>query len=189
MQAPAEKLRNRLNTDSTALSKQARQEREQALEDVNNLSQAVLDLSFNAVALDQEAPIYDARCPFLGLYPFRVENRKFFFGRERLITQLQQKLAKDNFLAVFGANELTKTPLSHQSSVTNVVFSRDGYTLASGSADNKVILWDINHLNMDALLDSLMVSACNSAKDYLHNSQQVEESDRHLCDGIAKETQ
>ncbi|WP_375500553.1 hypothetical protein [uncultured Nostoc sp.] len=43
---------------------------------------------------------------------------------------------------------------------------------------------------MDALLDSLMVSTCNSAKDYLHNSQQVEEnSDRHLCDGIAKETQ
>ncbi|MDZ8223748.1 eIF2A-related protein [Nostoc sp. ChiVER01] len=104
LQPPAEKLRNLLNTDSKALSKQARQEREQALEDVNNLSQAVLDLTFNAVALDQEVPIYDARCPFLGLYPFRVENRKFFFGRERLITQLQQKLAKDNFLAVFGAS-------------------------------------------------------------------------------------
>ncbi|MDF5708528.1 MAG: CHAT domain-containing protein, partial [Nostoc sp. S4] len=104
LEPPAEKLTNLHNTDSKAMSKQAQQEREQALEDVNNLSQAVLDLSFNAVALDREPPIYDARCPFLGLYPFRVENRKFFFGRERLITQLQQKLAKDNFLAIFGAS-------------------------------------------------------------------------------------
>ncbi|MFK0729809.1 MAG: CHAT domain-containing protein [Gloeotrichia echinulata HAB0833] len=104
LEAPAEKLVSLLNTDSTALSKEFRREREQALEDVNNLCLEVLDLSFNAVALDREPPIYDASCPFLGLYPFRVENQKFFFGREGLIIQLQQKLEKDNFLAVFGAS-------------------------------------------------------------------------------------
>ncbi|WYL99259.1 MAG: hypothetical protein HEQ19_06705 [Gloeotrichia echinulata CP02] len=98
-----------LNTDSTALSKEFRREREQALEDVNNLCLEVLDLSFNAVALDREPPIYDASCPFLGLYPFRVENQKFFFGREGLIIQLQQKLEKDNFLAVFGASSSGKS--------------------------------------------------------------------------------
>ncbi|WP_181374050.1 WD40 repeat domain-containing protein [Nostoc commune] len=84
---------------------------------------------------------------------------------------------------------LLRTLIGHEAGVKTIAFSPDGYTLASGSADNKVILWDINHLNMDELLDSLMVSACNSAKDYLLNSQQVEESDRHLCDSITKETQ
>ncbi|BAY91236.1 WD-40 repeat-containing protein [Microchaete diplosiphon NIES-3275] len=111
LEVRVEKLTNLLNIDLAALSKEARQEREQALEYVNNLSVAVLDISFNAVALGQEPPIYDARCPFLGLYPFRVENQKFFFGREKLVTQLQQKLEKENFLAVFGASGSGKSSL------------------------------------------------------------------------------
>ncbi|WP_277877356.1 MULTISPECIES: hypothetical protein [Nostocaceae] len=39
-------------------------------------------------------------------------------------------------------------------------------------------MWDWN-------LDSLMVSACDLARDYLQNNSTVEESDRHLCDGIS----
>jgi WD40 repeat protein len=100
----AQKLGNSLGADITALSKAARQEREQALEEVNNLCQEILDLNFNALALGQQPPTYDARCPFLGLYPFREEDREFFFGREQLITQLQQKLSEYNFLAVLGAS-------------------------------------------------------------------------------------
>nr|MBD2222450.1 CHAT domain-containing protein [Calothrix sp. FACHB-1219] len=111
LEVRVEKLTNLLHIDLAALSKEARKEREQALEDVNNLSIAVLDISFNAVALGQEPPIYDARCPFLGLYPFRVENQKFFFGREKLVAQLQQKLEKENFLAVFGASGSGKSSL------------------------------------------------------------------------------
>ncbi|WP_138500249.1 eIF2A-related protein [Nostoc sp. PA-18-2419] len=101
---PAQKLENILGADVAALSKQARQEREQVLEEINNLCEEILDLSFNALALDQQPPIYDSRCPFRGLYPFRVENREFFFGREQLIIQLQQKLTEHNFLAVLGAS-------------------------------------------------------------------------------------
>jgi energy-coupling factor transporter ATP-binding protein EcfA2 len=45
------------------------------------------------------------------LYPFRVENREFFFGREELIAQLQQKLSEHNFLAVLGASGSGKSSL------------------------------------------------------------------------------
>ncbi|OCQ99801.1 hypothetical protein BCD64_01570 [Nostoc sp. MBR 210] len=101
---PSQKLTDTFGTDITTLSPQAKQEREQALIEVNNLALEVLDLSFNAVALNKQLPAYDSRCPFLGLYPFRQQNREFFFGREQLITQLQQKLAEHNFLAVLGAS-------------------------------------------------------------------------------------
>jgi hypothetical protein len=42
-----------------------------------------------------------------------------------------------------------------------------------------VILWDWN-------LDSLMMNACNWARDYLQNSAEVEESDKHICDDFGK---
>ncbi|MBD2593023.1 CHAT domain-containing protein [Nostoc spongiaeforme FACHB-130] len=101
---PSQKLTDTFGTDITTLSPQTKQEREQALIEVNNLALEVLDLSFNAVALNKQLPAYDSRCPFLGLYPFRQQNREFFFGREQLITQLQQKLSEHNFLAVLGAS-------------------------------------------------------------------------------------
>ena len=55
------------------------------LEEVNKLCGEVLDLSFNALALGQEPPVYDDRRPFRGLYPFKFEDREFFFGREKLV--------------------------------------------------------------------------------------------------------
>ncbi|MFN6445887.1 MAG: eIF2A-related protein [Nostoc sp. DedSLP05] len=111
LQEPAQKLANVLNTNTTALSKETQQERSQALQEVNNLCQEVLDLTFNALALAEQPPVYDALCPFLGLYPFRIKDRKFFFGREKLIKQLQQQLATHNFLAVFGASGSGKSSM------------------------------------------------------------------------------
>ncbi|NMF61720.1 nSTAND1 domain-containing NTPase [Brasilonema octagenarum] len=104
-------LKNTLGADATALSKEVLKEREQTLEEVNNLCEEIVDLNFNALALGQQPPIYDSRCPFLGLYPFRVENREFFFGREELIAQLQQKLTEHNFLAVLGGSGSGKSSL------------------------------------------------------------------------------
>ncbi len=101
---PAQKLENILGTDVAALSKEALKEREQVLAEINNFCEEILDLNFHALALDKQPPNYDSRCPFRGLYPFRVENREFFFGREQLIVQLQQKLSEHNFLAVLGAS-------------------------------------------------------------------------------------
>ena len=45
------------------------QERDDALDAVSNICDEALDLSFNALALGQNPPAYDARCPFRGLYP------------------------------------------------------------------------------------------------------------------------
>ncbi|MBD2494311.1 SUMF1/EgtB/PvdO family nonheme iron enzyme [Nostoc sp. FACHB-280] len=93
-------LNRTLNTET----KEALQEQQQALDAINTICSEVLDLSFPALALGKEPPAYDSRCPFRGLYPFRLEDREFFFGREQLIAQLQEKLAQDNFLPVLGAS-------------------------------------------------------------------------------------
>ena len=42
----------------------------------------VTDISFRAICLGQNPPLYDSRPPFLGLFAFRPEDREFFFGRD-----------------------------------------------------------------------------------------------------------
>ncbi len=82
----------------------ARQQHQQAIDELNLLSSQVLEISFEALAaLDKKPPEYDAECPFPGLSSFRKQKyHKFFFGRELLVAELQQALSKDNFLAVLG---------------------------------------------------------------------------------------
>ncbi|AFY66272.1 CHAT domain-containing protein [Geitlerinema sp. PCC 7407] len=96
----AEKLNNVRGADSQA----ARNERRQALDELDNICDQVLDLSFDALAaLGKEPPEYKAECPFPGLYSFGDKKyHKFFFGRDELIKELQEELEKDNFLAVIG---------------------------------------------------------------------------------------
>jgi hypothetical protein len=104
-------LRGTLGADAAGLSKAARENREMALTEANNLCAEALDLSFHALALGQEPPAYDERCPFRGLYPFRVEDREFFFGRETLVARLLERLAETSFLAVLGPSGSGKSSL------------------------------------------------------------------------------
>jgi WD40 repeat protein len=104
-------VRATLGADTEALSTTLRQERQQSLAEVNALCGEALDLSFNALALGQEPPAYDGRCPFRGLYPFHSADREFFFGRETLIVQLQQRLTEYPFLAVLGPSGSGKSSL------------------------------------------------------------------------------
>ncbi|HDN26678.1 MAG TPA: hypothetical protein ENG03_06210, partial [Thioploca sp.] len=104
-------IKGTLETDTTALSHDAHLERKQALSKINTLCQQASELSFNALALGQTPPDYEARCPFLGLYPFQAQNQEFFFGREALITELQQKLITYHFLAVLGPSGSGKSSL------------------------------------------------------------------------------
>lgn len=95
-------LKKTLNTNPEVLSHEAKKERQNALQELNTLCTEAIEISFNALALSESPPEYDARCPFKGLYPFRAEDQEFFFGREDLIQQLQKRLEHNNFLAVLG---------------------------------------------------------------------------------------
>jgi WD40 repeat protein/energy-coupling factor transporter ATP-binding protein EcfA2 len=89
-----------------AESRTARQERHQAIVELNNLCEQVIEISFDALAaLGKQPPEYKAECPFPGLSSFGDKKyHKFFFGRDELIRDLQKELAKDNFLAVIGTS-------------------------------------------------------------------------------------
>ena len=73
------------------------------------------------MALDQEPPAYDSRCPFPGLLAFgsrfatsgksEDDDRDFFFGREKLVAELVDKLRAHPFLAVVGGSGSGKSSL------------------------------------------------------------------------------
>lgn len=89
-----------------AESSTAREDKKQALIELNNLCEQVLDLSFDALAaLGKEPPTYKAECPFPGLSSFSDNKyHKFFFGRDELVKELQKQLERNIFLAVIGAS-------------------------------------------------------------------------------------
>jgi len=95
-----------LKNTQGADSRIARADRIQAILELDNICDQLLDLSFDALAaLGKEPPEYKAECPFPGLSSFGDEKyHKFFFGREELVKELQKELLKDNFLAVIGAS-------------------------------------------------------------------------------------
>ncbi len=51
----------------------------------------------------------ESAAPYLGLAPFGPENAPLFFGRERLVRQLRERLAGSSFLALFGPSGAGKS--------------------------------------------------------------------------------
>jgi WD40 repeat protein len=109
--AAAAILRGMAALDPAALAPEAARERMLALSEVNGACAEVVDITFNALALGQPPPPYDARCPFRGLYAFQPEDAEFFFGREALVERLRQRLADGNFLVVIGPSGSGKSSL------------------------------------------------------------------------------
>jgi WD40 repeat protein len=95
-------LRTLLGADVEHLSRELQDERKRALAGVDELCLEGLDLSFEALANDQEPPPDDGRCPFKGLESFKAGDRPFFFGREAWVERLCERLARHPFLAVLG---------------------------------------------------------------------------------------
>ena len=120
-EAQAVKVQVTRRTDPHALSAETRRARDAALTALNQLCSEALDLSFNALALGQEPPDYDARCPFPGLSAFGArflasgekeqDDREFFVGRDELVKQLMKKLSEHNFLAILGPSGSGKSSL------------------------------------------------------------------------------
>jgi len=117
----AERLRNMLGAGRDNLSEPARKAWDQTMAAINATSEESLNLSFRALALGKEPPAYDARCPFPGLLAFGArfatsgkpqdDDRKFFFGREKLINDLMDRLRDHPFLAVLGGSGSGKSSL------------------------------------------------------------------------------
>lgn len=79
---------------------------------------------------------------------------------------------------------LVRTLTGHSDHLLSANFSADGKTLALGSADGAIILWNLDELNHLKNLDSLLERGCDWLYDYLKNNPNVSKSDRHLCDDI-----
>ena len=76
---------------------------------------------------------------------------------------------------------LETTLTGHDAAVESIDYSPDGKILASGSNDRTVILWT-EHNIQDS--NDLLRHSCDWVRNYLKYNQAVEDSDRHLCDGI-----
>ena len=107
----AEILAGLAGIDRTVLVSTAVEERENTLDVIDRMCQEVLEVAFQALAFTQPVPPYDARCPFLGLYSFRMADAEFFFGREPLVDRLVSRLDDGNFLAVVGPSGCGKSSL------------------------------------------------------------------------------
>jgi WD40 repeat protein len=74
--------------------------------------------------------IYNA--PYVGLSAYRPEDAQWFFGRERLVDDLKQRLTRQRFLAVFGPSGVGKSSVIRAGLVSK---------LRSGQGTGPVVLF------------------------------------------------
>ncbi len=106
-------------------------------------------------------------------HPSRVTNVSFSPDRQILVSASADKMVR--LWKIDGT--LLKTLKGHKSAVQSASFSPDGKTIASVGADGMVILWNLN-------VEDLLVQGCNLTRNSLQVKSVLNESDRHLCDGI-----
>lgn len=85
-------------------------EYEQVITVLNTLCEEVADISFMALANGQEPAEYDNCCPFRE-GSLDQADQNFFFGRETVLNEIQQKLQEYHFLAVVGPSGCGKSSL------------------------------------------------------------------------------
>ena len=112
--------------DPTALSTDPRQEREHALAEVNKLCEETLDLSFDALALGQEPPAYDGRCPFLGSYPFR--QKALAYLARAVHPSSQDRAAADRIFSLLADRKVPPT----RERADNIARAHHSYPLHAG---------------------------------------------------------
>jgi WD40 repeat protein/energy-coupling factor transporter ATP-binding protein EcfA2 len=66
-----------------------------------------LGRSITLVKYQKKAPVVSVpreECPYQGLKAFEEEQKEFFFGRQRVIDQIRQKLNQKHFIPIIGAS-------------------------------------------------------------------------------------
>ncbi|MBE9001862.1 CHAT domain-containing protein [Nostoc sp. LEGE 12447] len=102
------------------LNSEATDEGDYALKEINQLCNQVLEISFNSLAVNGKIPNYNLRCPFKGLFSFTERDSKYFFGRDKLIEKLKNKLKEHDFLAVLGASGSGKSSVVKAGLIPNL---------------------------------------------------------------------
>lgn len=69
---------------------------------LERLCEEVLEVPLATLARDGRLPRYQAECPFPGLRAFTGSQRKFFRGRDALVTSLVERLRLQSVVCVFG---------------------------------------------------------------------------------------
>jgi WD40 repeat protein len=106
-------------------------------------------------------------------HPSQITNVSFSPDGQMLVSA-----STDNMVRLWKIDgTLVKTLKGHKRAVGRVSFSPDGKTIASASVDGTVILWNLN-------AEDLLMQACNLTRNYSQVKSQLNEGDRHLCDGI-----
>jgi len=87
----------------------------------------------------------------------------------------------DNRVQIWRLDDtLVKTWEAEEGRVTSVNWSQDGQALAVGTEDNTAIVWNLD-------LEELLAKSCNWLRDYLNHNPDVKQSNRELCQPIARE--
>ncbi|HSH05907.1 MAG TPA: CHAT domain-containing protein [Anaerolineae bacterium] len=100
-----------LDRDVTELSSEKGKEYDKIRDRIDQLCEDMLGVGFDHVAGDFALEAYDKRCPFPGLAAFKGDFEEFYFGREKLVKQLGERLERDRFLAVVGPSGSGKSSL------------------------------------------------------------------------------
>lgn len=158
----------------------------QLLKTLNGHSNWVLDVSFSADSQLLASASYDNT---VKLWNRQGELQTTLKGSTDSVARVEfsplgnilATTSWDNRVQIWRLDDtLVKTWKAEEGRVTSVSWSQDGQALAVGTEGNTAIVWNLD-------LEELLAKSCNWLRDYLNHNPDVKQSNRELCQPIARE--